>query len=317
MCATKTLSLLGVVLVIGLVGGPAAQAATVSVVNKTTTERSGYQRLRSVVTYTAAAGERNDLTLTAGPQELGPSDEATFEVRDPGATIQPRSGCTRVDANHARCNLNKTRSCRECDVDVWALGARVFLGDQADRFRAVVEGGGRVPSPNLLDGGPGADVIQGVADAFDTIVEGDIRGAPARDQIDGGGGGTADVVSYAGRSRGVRVDIGAGTGGAGGKEDVFKNVTGATGGRGNDVLIGNSAANVLLGGSGNDRLVGIRGNDRLTGGSGRDALSGGAGRDALFSRDRARDRVNGGSGRDSGRADRRDRVSSVEKLRRR
>jgi Ca2+-binding RTX toxin-like protein len=298
MRAGTTLSMVGALLVVGLVAGAPAQAATVSVVNKTTTERSGEQRLRSFVTYTAAPRERNDLTLTALAQgEFGPFDEASFDVLDPGATIQPKSGCSRVDAHHARCALN-TRSCSQCDADVWKRGARVFLGDQPDRLRTAVEAGAGALSfeGNLFDGGPGADVIQGTADD-DTIVEGDTKGGPARDQIDGGGG--PDVVSYAGRRRGVRVDLGAGTGGAGGKEDVIANVEGATGGRGNDVLIGNSGANILLGGGG------------------KDTLRGRGGRDRLLSRDRSRDRVDGGSGRDSGRVDKRDRVKSVEKLQRR
>jgi len=44
----------------------------------------------------------------------------------------------------------------------------------------------------------------------------------------------------------------------------------AVGGRGNDLLIGNTANNVLNGGDGNDTLRPIQGNDTLTGGAGRD-----------------------------------------------
>jgi serralysin len=56
----------------------------------------------------------------------------------------------------------------------------------------------------------------------------------------------------------------------------------ATGGDGNDVLIGNSAANILLGGLGNDSLDGDAGNDTLDGGGGSDAMNGGAGNDSYF-----------------------------------
>lgn len=62
----------------------------------------------------------------------------------------------------------------------------------------------------------------------------------------------------------------------------------ATGGNGNDVLLGNSASNTLTGNNGNDSLVGREGSDVLLGGNGKDVLNGGAGNDTL----------NGGNGED-------------------
>ncbi|SFR96669.1 M10 family metallopeptidase C-terminal domain-containing protein [Sphingomonas jatrophae] len=56
----------------------------------------------------------------------------------------------------------------------------------------------------------------------------------------------------------------------------------ATGGAGNDALLGNSAKNVLTGNAGNDALLGREGNDRLYGGAGEDTLTGGTGLDLLF-----------------------------------
>jgi methionine-rich copper-binding protein CopC len=57
----------------------------------------------------------------------------------------------------------------------------------------------------------------------------------------------------------------------------------ATGGAGNDVLIGNDAANLLQGGEGNDDLQGSAGDDMLVGGTGNDLLDGGLGNDtAVF-----------------------------------
>ncbi|HEY1131479.1 MAG TPA: calcium-binding protein, partial [Roseateles sp.] len=55
----------------------------------------------------------------------------------------------------------------------------------------------------------------------------------------------------------------------------------ATGGTGNDTLIGNDAANLLLGGAGSDSLSGGLGDDTLAGGEGDDTLAGGAGSDLL------------------------------------
>lgn len=53
----------------------------------------------------------------------------------------------------------------------------------------------------------------------------------------------------------------------------------ATGGSGNDMLIGNAASNVLVGGGGNDKIYGGLGDDILIGGSGDDTLDGGDGID--------------------------------------
>jgi Ca2+-binding RTX toxin-like protein len=55
----------------------------------------------------------------------------------------------------------------------------------------------------------------------------------------------------------------------------------ASGGSGNDTLIGNEAANILAGGAGNDRLSGNGGDDVLIGGAGADTLTGGAGADTF------------------------------------
>ena len=53
----------------------------------------------------------------------------------------------------------------------------------------------------------------------------------------------------------------------------------ATGGTGNDRLIGNGLNNTLIGGNGNDTLQGGNGDDQLLGGVGNDVLTGGAGKD--------------------------------------
>jgi hypothetical protein len=72
---------------------------------------------------------------------------------------------------------------------------------------------------------------------------------------------------------------------------------------GNDTLVGGGGNDRILGGSGNDYIAGGGGNDDLLGEAGADVLDGGAGSDT----------VDGGSGRDTGRADRLDVVSSVER----
>jgi Ca2+-binding RTX toxin-like protein len=61
-------------------------------------------------------------------------------------------------------------------------------------------------------------------------------------------------------------------------KSTFEN---ATGGSGDDILLGNTLNNVLTGGDGNDVLVGSSGDDQLFGGNGRDILTGGLGLDTL------------------------------------
>jgi hypothetical protein len=85
---------------------------------------------------------------------------------------------------------------------------------------------------------------------------------------------------------------------------------------GDDCLEGGNGNDTLRGGKGNDRLSGGPGNDSLDGGPGRDVVNGGPGRDTVASVDGERDTINCGGGRDSVRADRVDRVSGCERVRR-
>ena len=55
----------------------------------------------------------------------------------------------------------------------------------------------------------------------------------------------------------------------------------ATGGEGNDVLLGNSSANTLTGNGGNDTFMGRGGNDIIRGGAGVDTVTGGDGLDVV------------------------------------
>ncbi|WP_338244580.1 M10 family metallopeptidase C-terminal domain-containing protein [Aurantiacibacter hainanensis] len=71
----------------------------------------------------------------------------------------------------------------------------------------------------------------------------------------------------------------------------------ASGGAGDDVLIGNEYANKLFGNEGDDALMGRDGDDLLQGGDGNDMLDGGAGDDHL-SGGGGNDILNGGAGND-------------------
>ena len=97
------------------------------------------------------------------------------------------------------------------------------------------------------------------------------------------------------------------------------------GGDGNDRLVGGKGEDALFGGAGNDNLVGGSGSDLLVGGTGGDVIAGGPGRnrydagmgsDSINAANGVRELVDCGFGRDFVRADRRDRLSGCEKVKR-
>jgi Tol biopolymer transport system component len=98
-----------------------------------------------------------------------------------------------------------------------------------------------------------------------------------------------------------------------------------TGVDGNDRIVGGKGEDALFGGAGNDNLVGGTGNDLLSGGSGGDVIVGGPGRnryeggmgsDSINAANGVRELVDCGFGRDFVKADRRDRLSGCEKVKR-
>ncbi|MCU1719082.1 serralysin family metalloprotease [Pseudomonas sp. 5P_3.1_Bac2] len=89
-------------------------------------------------------------------------------------------------------------------------------------------------------------------------------------------GGGNDTLDFSGYSQGQKINLSAGSfsdvGGLLGNVSIAHGVSveNAFGGAGDDLLIGNSAANLLRGGGGNDILYGGLGADQLSGGGGRD-----------------------------------------------
>jgi Ca2+-binding RTX toxin-like protein len=66
------------------------------------------------------------------------------------------------------------------------------------------------------------------------------------------------------------------------QDDPRSLIENATGGNGNDRIVGNSAGNYLIGRRGEDRLLGFEGADTLSGGLDNDVLRGGEGRDVFI-----------------------------------
>ena len=119
----------------------------------------------------------------------------------------------------------------------------------------------------LIDGGAGADTMQGGSDATVYVVDN------ARDVvIETAGGGTDEVRSSVSYTLADNVENLTLTGSA---------AINATGNALDNTLIGNAANNTLDGGAGNDYVVGGAGNDTLIASAGNDTLDGGAGINTL------------------------------------
>jgi Ca2+-binding RTX toxin-like protein len=163
------------------------------------------------------------------------------------------------------------------------VGTDTLIGIEdvvASNFGDIVIGDGNA---NHLQGAGGDDVLIGLA--------GD-------DTLDGGAG--TDLANYGGATGTVIVNLSTGQASGGDGNDVLigiENVQGSefadwltgdgnandlSGGGGDDLLVGNAGNDVLIGGAGNDTLIGGFGSDSLSGGDGDDVLIGGADNDLLF-----------------------------------
>ena len=250
--------------------------------------------------YDAAPGERNDVAVST-------VDDYTLRVRDAGATVTPGPGCRSLDDRTAECHYPPQPY--DPAVGVYLVFARVDAGDLDDRVvsdgddgpRLFAWGGprddtitGSEDKGDVLDGGPGRDLVLGRGNS-DVLSDGDGDGPLSDDVLDGGG--DPDTVSYAGRTRGVTVDLGRGRGGAAGEADVLRGFQNARGGDGDDTIDGTDGNNFLRGEGGDDHLDGNDGLDFLYGGTGDDRLHGHGGGDALYG-DEGADQLRGDGGGD-------------------
>jgi Ca2+-binding RTX toxin-like protein len=179
-----------------------------------------------------------------------------------------------------------------------------------DNIRSDVERltGSRFPdtltgseADNVIDGRTGPDVVGGLG-GNDTFPEGEF--ATGADDLSGGAG--RDTVSYGQRRADISVDLDsvADDGAAGEGDNVRADVEVVSSGSGDDVLIGNSAANELSSTAGSDRFEGRGGADALSAldglDDGDDTLLGNGGNDTIKVADSVLDIVRCGDGaRDS------------------
>jgi len=332
-----------VTLLLVVVAPQAAHAGTVSLGSVATDPKYGYED--AVLSFGATPGERNRIVVAKVDANRPP----TLVLRDEGALLQAGRGCTAIDANTASCVANYV-SVDAGDGDDTVTLAPGVGDDQYGHYSPYVRGGdgadvltGRgellggpgndtltCPEPcagSLLAGGAGDDVLRGgnAADvlsgdgdgpAFIDVIDLELTesGPGGDDRIDGGGG--RDRLSFEGRPSGVRADLAAGTAtGAGGEQDGLAGIEDVIGGDGDDMLLGDAAANQLEGDAGDDRISGRAGDDYLLGdlvpvdneysvdytrgSDGSDTLHGDAGDDVLDAGGERGDALSGGPGDDT------------------
>ena len=317
--------------------GQAAAATVVAKELETETGEDGTPFTQVAITYSAAPGEVNRLTVSASGGQL--------VVRDEGAVIEPGKGCKAATGGGVGCATTEadgytvevllgdgddvatvTSSSSETEVsggpgaDRLTNPAGAVSGDDGDDVLAaskadggagndVLDGGALRGGAGddsltsgdgdggLLEGGPGNDTMA-AGGGRDTVVAG-----PGRDHVDGGDG--TDTVSYLDATTGVTVDLANATAGSAGEPDTILGIESIIGSHHADRLSGTDADQKIEGGSGADAIEGRGGNDDLIGNGGADVIDGGAGNDAIHSgttlgdfRDDAPGRILCGPGRD-------------------
>ena len=306
----RTILSLAVALLAAAVLPPAASASSAEVSNTT-------------VTFSAAPGEANDVTVSKVPGGVS--------ITDPGSAITPLAGCSFVSPSQVTCLGTRLR---ELSVFLGDLNDRATIGPSVTGFDffaiegrdgsdvltvssrvesssfLVGDGVSGVPGPgdgsDLINGGPGSDqIVSGGGN--DTMRGGDGGDSVFTAALDGAdffsGGGDLDSISFR-RGAAVRValdgtaDDGEGCPGPGCEGDnVQPDVEGVSTAAGDDVLIGSGGPNSLSSEAGDDTVSGGGGADEIFAGDGSNLVSGDAGPDRLSGGDDS-DRLNGGRGDD-------------------
>jgi Ca2+-binding RTX toxin-like protein len=210
------------------------------------------------------------VSLAAGTARRG---SAAAAVEDTLAAIENVTGGSGDDTLTGSTGANQLDGGAGNDTLV-GLGGADFLngGLGNDTFTYGIGDGA-----DTVDGGTGTDTLNitgtAAADTLSVIFDG-----VSLTQVEGGSvtgvetvtadlQGASDVLSYAGSTADVTVNLATPT--ASGFTSIA-NIENVTGGLGNDLLTGDATANTLRGGAGNDTLDGGGGTDTLVGGAGDD-----------------------------------------------
>jgi Ca2+-binding RTX toxin-like protein len=216
-----------------------------------------------VFTTGAAATDGND-TLVGGAG----TDTADYSARTLAVNLS--LDATANDGDVATTELDNIGS--DIEVIKGGAGNDTLTGGAGND---TIYGG---PGNDTITGGLGNDTLFG-DDGNDVFDEG--AATSGSDTINGGAG--IDRVSYASRTVAVTIKLdGTLTSGeANEKDKIMADVENATGGSGDDIIVGSAVDNVLDGGAGDDTISGGLGNDTLIGGLGNDTLKGEAGDDTF------------------------------------
>lgn len=272
----------------------------------------------STLTYDAAAGETNDLSIE--------TDAGVFRVIDNTAAVTAGTGCNQRTVHRVNCatagithltvlardqddsvqlltgTVNATLNggsgtddlASDAGDDTLSAGPNSTAGIQENLFAGagddVLNGSTGASASDFLNGGPDDDQLLGGA-GNDSLF-----GDTGADDIQGGGG--FDFLSF-NDIAGVTVTIGAGAndGTPGENDNVHGDIEQIFGTSFGDTFIGSTGNETIFGGGGPDTLQGGPGDDDLEGSDGADTLVGDAGSDSLEGGNDADD-VSGGVGND-------------------
>ena len=233
------------------------------------------------LTYTAAAGEANDLTITGATGTIV-SSPLGVRMSDAGAPLSAGQGCAAQGAEVV-CTVSGAATIERFDYDT---------GDGNDKVRMVSTSGN-------VQLGPGGDSLTA-----------DLANPQAAPAINADGGAGADTfganvsgalrVMYTTRATPVTatLDGEANDGEAGEGDQLGAGVGGVDGGSAPDTITGGPSNDTLRGGPGDDTISGLAGDDSLSGEAGDDRLEGGEGAE-IFAAEPGADLVHGGPGEDS------------------
>ena len=278
----------------------AAQAASVSFTG-------------DVLTYNAAAGEANNLTLTLATLDFScdPRPAPCLQIQEVAAALTLLTDrCSDDGFGRAKCDAPASVVANLGDGEDamfdWEGPSTIDGGPGSD---PVLRGHGGAdtinggPGSDALFGGDGDDILNG--GEGDDVLEGFGRISPEQPVQHTGtdvyvGGAGTDFLDYAGKTENLSISIdGAANDGALGEADnVGVDVEIVRGGDGADTMVGGAAADQLDGWGGNDELRGDAGEDVLLGGSGDDRAFGADGQDTIEGGDGS-DLVDGGAGVDT------------------
>jgi serralysin len=260
------------VAVAGAVSVPTAHAATAASATAVVADHK--------VSYTAAAGQTNRLTVSWALGETDPGSQLAdyLFTFDDTVRISLGAGCVRPDAGD---DTKAVCTVAEPDFEASDLDSLIVdLGDGDDTATVAAHSG----AYTRIYGGPGRDTLTGHGRDV-------LYGQDGDDHLSGGGGAYSEgAFGGAGNDTltacGYTCHGGAGNdslhGGLSEKNAEYTDYGNALyGDDGNDKLYGNAGSDLLQGGRGNDTLYGGTGDDKLYGNSGDDLLHGGAGADSL------------------------------------